>query len=269
MNRMTIGLAVLFGAGAVAQADLVMHFSFDQTTMIDSDGLKTISADVGSNGTIEANTGDFANKSVAGKFGNAVTLDGNDYVDLSANASSLSSLTNGTIAFWFNTTAGFGTFVSGSDASDPSSEIRVFPWDANGRLAYESRNDATTLYREMSTDTGYNDGAWQHIAAISTGSDIQLYVNGTLQSNESAAGSGFFGDVDGLDTLLVGANRDSGGLAWFYTGAIDDLAIYDHALSQGEIDALQTAAIPEPSTGLVALLGLTALFLRARRRQKR
>jgi MYXO-CTERM domain-containing protein len=269
MNRMTIGLAVLFGAGAVAQADLVMHFSFDQTTMIDSNGLKTISADVGSNGTIEANAGDFANKSVAGKFGNAVTLDGSDYVDLSANASSLSSLTNGTIAFWFNTTAGFGTFVSGSDASDPSSEIRVFPLSTGGTIGYESRNDETTLFQEWSTTGGKNDGTWRHVTAVTRGTDVELYIDGAKQTNQATAGSGFFGDVDGLDTLLVGANRDSGGFTWFYTGAIDDLAIYDHALSQGEIDALQTAAIPEPSTGLVALLGLTALFLRARRRQKR
>ncbi|MCF7837845.1 MAG: LamG domain-containing protein [Candidatus Marinimicrobia bacterium] len=265
----TMGLMLLFGAGA-ARADLVMYFSFDQATMIDDDGAqKTITADIGSDGTIEANAGDLANKSVSGKFGNAVTLDGNDYVNLSANVATIGSLTTGSIAFWFKTTGGFGTFLSGSDASDASSEIRVFPWDTSGRLAYESRNDATTLFRQITPavppGVKYNDGEWHHITAISKASGNELYVNGTLTGVTSVAGNSFLSAVEGLDTLLVGAARGTGE-KWFYTGAIDELGIWDHALSQSEIDALQTGAIPEPTTGVFLFLGALLLrFVRWRR----
>jgi hypothetical protein len=267
-------LPLIIGAGmalgtASAPAALLVHFSFDQATIADDGVNQTIFAGTGSNGTIEANAGDTGNKAVAGKFGNALSLDGNDFADLSANVSSIGSLSVGSIAFWFNmpSTSGFGTFVSGSDASDIDSEIRVFPWDATGRLAYESRDGGTTLFREITpSGGGFNDSTWHHITAISTGSDIELYVNGTKQGVQSAGGEGFFGDVTDLDTLLVGAGRGTGN-KWFYTGLIDDLGIYDHALSQAEITALQTNAIPEPSAaGLVALAALSTLLLRRRSR---
>jgi len=252
---------------ASAPAALLVHFSFDQATIADDGVNQTIFADTGSNGTIEANAGDTGNKAVAGKFGNALSLDGNDYANLSANVPAIGS-TIGSIAFWFNTTAGFGTFLSGSDASDASSEIRVFPVSAGGSMGFESRNDGTTLFREYTNTGGHNDGEWNHITAVATGTNNLLYLNGVLQTNQQEPGSGFFGSVVGLDTLLLGANQDSGGLAWLYTGLIDDLGIYDHALSQAEITALQTNPIPEPAAGALALFALGGAFLLRRRNRR-
>ena len=48
-------------------------------------------------------------------------------------------------------------------------------------------------------------------------------------------------------------------------GAIEELAFYDYALSQGQIQAHIAAAIPEPSTGL--LLALAGVLAMGRRRR--
>jgi hypothetical protein len=236
MKRIILcGLAGLAAWTTCTEAALVGHWTFDEPGL--SNG-NAVAAAVGSGGTF-ASGGDSDLHTITGVSDNAVSLDGNDTVDLSANSAALSSLTAGTIAFWFKTTAGFGTFVSASDSSDASSEIRVFMVSAGGSIGYESRNDGTTLFREYSSVGGYNDGEWHHAAAVSTGSDIQLYIDGNLQANEQISGSGFFADVDDLDTLLVGANDDSAaGVEWPYTGAIDDLRVYDHALTAAEVAAL-------------------------------
>jgi MYXO-CTERM domain-containing protein len=265
-------LPLIIGAGmalgtASAPAALLVHFSFDQASIVNGG---TITADVGSNGTMVAS--DANNRAVAGKFGNAISLTatgGADYANLSANVPAIGSKTIGSIAFWFNTTAGFGTFLSGSDASDASSEIRVFPVSAGGSMGFESRNDGTTLFREYTNTGGHNDGEWNHITAVATGTNNLLYLNGVLQTNESVAGSGFFGNVTGLDTLLLGANDDSaGGVEWPYTGLIDELGIWDTALSQAEITALQTNPIPEPAAGALALFALGGAFLLRRRNRR-
>ncbi|MBN1557506.1 MAG: LamG domain-containing protein [Lentisphaerae bacterium] len=222
---------------AVAPAALVGHWTFDETAL--SNG-NTVAATVGAAGTF-ASGGDTELHSVEGVAGNAVSLDGNDSVDLSANVGTLGGLTSGSIAFWFKQAPshGFGTFFSGSDAGDESSELRVWPLSTGGTLGYGARNDGVTLFEERTDTGGYNDGVWHHVAAVSTGPDVALYLDGNLQANETTAGSGFFADVDNLDTILVGANDDSGGgLQWYYTGLVDDLRIYDHALSADEVAAL-------------------------------
>ncbi|MCA9214281.1 MAG: hypothetical protein KDB27_14515 [Planctomycetales bacterium] len=62
--------------------------------------------------------------------------------------------------------------------------------------------------------------------------------------------------------LGAGAVRADGSLVDGLTGAIDDLVIFDRALSAGEI-ASHAAAVPEPGTATVTLLAL--LFIGRRR----
>ena len=78
-----------------------------------------------------------------------------------------------------------------------------------------------------------------------------------------------FNGADGFGTahLTVGAARPNHTDAGYrpYDGLLDEVAIYDHALSAGEVSTIYTNGIPEPSSLL--LLGLAALpALRWRRR---
>jgi hypothetical protein len=251
MKKLCILILAFLVVSGVASAGLVGHWTFDEAAI--SEG-GTVSAAVGSAGTFGSG-GDTNNHAVAGKFGNALQFDGNDYVDLSLNVPTLGSLETGSISLWFNTTGGFQTMFSASTSTDASSEMRIFMVSAGGTLGFESRNDETTLYRKYSSTGAYNNGQWHHLAVTTGLTGTNLYVNGALQSHiADIDGAGFFADVLDIDKISIGRNVDTKPAGeWYYTGLIDEVRTYDHELSLSEVETL---AVPEPTTILLLVSGL-------------
>jgi hypothetical protein len=71
---------------------------------------------------------------------------------------------------------------------------------------------------------------WQHIAWIYDGSAIKLYVNGVLKGSSAASGI-FLGE-----TVTFGIGKSIlGGFNFVYGGRIDEVAAWDKALTQTEI----------------------------------
>ena len=116
---------------------------------------------------------------------------------------------------------------------------------------------------------------WHHIVAITDGAagNTRLYVDGIL---ESTGGAPAINDAQGGGILdfNIGANPDTGAQNREWNGNIDDVAQWNRALTDSEISELWGGAssaqslgaliIPEPSSGLLGLLGL-GLILRRRR----
>jgi hypothetical protein len=242
MKKLSILILAFLVVSGVASAGLLGHWTFDETVISDGD---TVSAAVGSAGTFGSG-GDTDNHSVAGKFGNALQLDGNDYVDLSLNVPTLGSLGTGSISLWFNTTGGFQTMFSASTSTDASSEMRIFMVSVGGTLGFESRNDETTLYRKYSSTGAYNNGQWHHLAVTTGLTGTNLYVNGVLQSHiADIDDAGFFADVLDLDKISIGRNVDDKPAGeWYYTGLMDEVLIYDHILTEKEIRTLTNGGRP-------------------------
>jgi len=140
--------------------------------------------------------------------------------------------------------------------------------------------DGTALRMRLKTDDGGPDagtttlasengfleaGQWQHVAGTYDGSMMRLWVwkPGDALHSEivSTAKTGTIA-VDPTVTVAIGNNGPGlpGGLSKTFHGAIDDVRIYNTALSQEEIAAL----IPEPVT--IALLGLGGLVVLRRRK---
>jgi len=76
-------------------------------------------------------------------------------------------------------------------------------------------------------------GLWVHIAATWTQQEHSIYVDGIL----AATGVASAFEYQSVE-LLIGADRDNGELGLFFDGALDDLRIYDRALTEAEIAAL-------------------------------
>jgi len=81
-----------------------------------------------------------------------------------------------------------------------------------------------------------NDGQWHHVAAVYDGTHIFLYVDGTLDASTPATGR----ITPNNYPMGVGYNAQgvSGHPAYFFDGLVDEVSLYDRALSAREIAAI-------------------------------
>jgi hypothetical protein len=98
----------------------------------------------------------------------------------------------------------------------------LFATDTGGYWAIQDRDQGVI-----------SQGLWTHVASTWDGTTIRHYLNG-VQLPETAA---FSGPIIASDApLIIGANVPFSNTA--YKGILDDLRLYNHALSQAEISAL-------------------------------
>jgi hypothetical protein len=143
--------------------------------------------------------------------------------------------------------------------------------EANGTVAIYglSINDNGTVQVEISTGTFatyvphslvssavIQSGAITHLVATYDGNQLALYINGILDSSLAIASNLV---TDSNQPLGLGnqATRDRP-----FNGIIDEVALYDHALSASAVQ-LHFEAVAEPATFTLAVvggvIGLTAL----------
>jgi hypothetical protein len=203
---------------------LVAAYSFNEgsgTTLIDRTGF-------GRTGTVSG-----ATWSAAGRFGGALSFDGvNDIVTI-ADHNSLDLTTGMTLEAWVRplSTAGWRTVmvknVSGGmtyslfisdDVSLPTGYVRTSgDLNATGNAAL-----------------GVN--AWTHIALTYDGTTLRLYVGGAQVGSRAVSGS----MVVTTGALTLGGNNL--GLGYFQ-GLIDEVRIYNRALTPLEIQTDMTTAV--------------------------
>ena len=80
---------------------------------------------------------------------------------------------------------------------------------------------------------------WSHIVLTRSISDAKLFIEGSLKTNESFTNTHFNIAQNGL---WIGGDQDSVGGGWStkqqLNGLLDDVRIYDRALSAAEVQAL-------------------------------
>lgn len=87
-------------------------------------------------------------------------------------------------------------------------------------------------------DTPVNDGKWHHVAGVYDGRKMSLYIDGTLDASKKASGT----IAGNKYHVRIGDNEEKPGRDW--NGMIDDVRIYNCALTQPEIDALYAGTSP-------------------------
>jgi hypothetical protein len=81
------------------------------------------------------------------------------------------------------------------------------------------------------------DGVWSHIVGTYDGTDIKLYVDGVLQDTDTFAGTIEYSST--TTPLCFGLNPASSSCTGGnYPGSMDDVRLYNRAISQAEVTAL-------------------------------
>ena len=216
-DRYLISLSTLGSLDKVYEQGLVGYWPLDEglgTTAYDASG-------GGNNGTITGAT--WQNVSSC-RIGECLSFNGSSYVDVPAG--SLLNLGTGsaTITIWFETTAS-GAMVTKRVAS--GFQVYVLSGDL-----YADGAGTTGVYSSVAV----NDGKWHFGAVVYDRSAnlLRLYVDGTA-NNTVALGSTTLTDTANLEigrALLGGTPRD------YFNGSIDDVRIYNRALSATEIQQM-------------------------------
>jgi hypothetical protein len=181
---------------------------------------------------------------VAGKLGGAINFNGStNYVS----ASSFPALSAGapfTISAWVYLASGAGSFPMIVDANTSSSAwffgVNIGSGSHAGLNLYLGSGTMQTT-----NNTAFTTNTWHHVVGTYDGSVAKVYVDNVLLSTSSSGTS-----AAKLSGLLVGNGTAAGNSFW--KGNIDDLRIYNRALSAAEVLALYNtgAANFQSSTGL-------------------
>jgi len=200
----------------------VGHWKFDKgdgDTAYDSAGFN--------HGTIQGTTW------TTGKINNALSFDGvNDYVNC-GNGANLNPLNTISIAAWIYpnalTTEHHQTIVMREGVAYQNYIFWIPTREGSGDnlefiVGTGSSNSFHTAGGVISA------GKWQHVVVTMDGGRVLLYVDAVEKLNESETNSFW----QGIAPLVIG-DRIRTGCSDPFNGIIDDVRIYDRALSAGEI----------------------------------
>ncbi len=206
------------------QGRLSLHLSFDE-------GRGNIAYDHSpqENDSICDDTQEFPAWSVGKSGVSALKFDGiDDHVSI-PNADCLNPVEHFTVMAWLKP----GPLTHDVIAINKEQSYRILVrknGDSAVSFEFNMTNDdggSSTVY-----DSGalYPIGQWYHVAGIYNGTKILLYINGVMVNKAKASGSVLYTQ----SLLEIG----SGGGNSFFTGAIDDVRMYNTALFDSEIRSI-------------------------------
>ncbi|MBL7963611.1 MAG: LamG domain-containing protein [Flavobacteriales bacterium] len=214
-----------FHALAQSMPQPVHHWPLDETT-------DTLAADIsgGEHGTLQGG----AAWNSAGRFGGAVQFNGADGrvvagpCDLTTGPGGIS------LSLWMKAGLMAGSeqvLLAKSDG--PGTSGIIWSLSQVNSTAIRFRVRAGGNLTELTTPgSSLFSGSWYHVCGTYNGSEMRIYLNGALMAFTSASGTVPYAPSA---PACMGARAD--GAAWFM-GALDDVRIYDHGLTEMDVIGL-------------------------------
>jgi hypothetical protein len=204
-----------------ARADLVGLWTFDEgsgTTATDKSGN-------GYNGKVNKATW------VAGKYGGAVGLNGTDANVEVAHGAKL-SVEKFSVMAWINVPAKTGNWqtIVTQNTDGPTRNYGIFINNAAGQIHYSFTSGKA--WQSFDAKSGVIDGKWHHIAATYDGANFRCYVDGKLDAETPNNKK-----PDTATTVITIGSWVGGG---FLKGSIDEVALYNHALTADDLSKVMT-----------------------------
>lgn len=203
---------------------LIGHWTFD--------GKDIAGASAYDRSPVGTNTGTiYGAAKTIGKLGQGLSFDGtSNYVNNSNIL--ISNISGYTVSLWaksdgtphaFNMPAGYGS---------ASEHMWYFDHNAAKDKWHYSWKRGNGTQVSIYSDSTVNEGQWYHLVATNNGLNQYLYVDGVRQADtESSAGFDAANFSADIGTMY-------GSTGYMYDGAVDDVRVYNRALSADEIKRL-------------------------------
>ena len=255
----TITVAVI-AVPLSARAAVLAQWHFDEST-----GASAADATGSFPGVLSGTGSSFA---AGGIVGNAVSLDGaqNGYVSM---GNVLPFATGDfSLVVWVNTlaTQGVAAVAKHESFSENGYFIAINQTGGGGQLGKATFVASEFVAMGVTSTTSVNDGAWHQIVGVyHDGGDEEIYVDGVPVEATGASEP----MVPNSAPFLIGAVNSSGTPQGGYTGLIDEVQVYDQALTASHVAFLYeypAHTVPEPGHAEAVAAAALAIAAHARRR---
>lgn len=203
-----------------------------------NDGSGTTAADSSASGANGSITGAVWG---SGKRSGALVFDGNDKV-ANGTGASLNGTTSFSVSSWVKiptTHAAQAIVVQQRGPADGTTngyngqyQLRV---NADGKPSFWVYGNGANQF-DFAASTAIHDNQWHHVLAVRDGADGRIYINGTLAGSSTGTVRSL---ASNIPVYLGCDGRDNNR---FLNGSLDEVRIYNRALSGDEIQALLNRA---------------------------
>src|SRR3989344_4145625 len=225
----------------------VLHHTFDAADINWSNFTATDKSEYNNNGTLN-NMTQGAN-TVTGRIGQALDFDGiNEYVNL-GNPSALQITTAAmSMSAWvkidaWSTAGKYAAIISKTAATPPYGGYQLnLNNDAGQRFNCAIAN--SSAWNIVAGNAGKVTGTWYHVTCVYNGTDMRLYVNGVQEGTPTVA----TGNIRNVAANVSLGRNEAFSTDAYVNGIIDDVRIYNRALSVSEIQGLVGTAPQLPAS---------------------
>ncbi len=220
---------------------------------LDEDGGSTAedTSGEGNDGTLEGNP-----QWVDGQYGSALALDGDDYVDLGNPPVLDFGTDNFTLCAWVKNPGGNNVIAKGGDQSGG---IRYcLQVGSSVQLLVDDNSDKVSV----SGGSGLDDGQWHHVAGVKDTGTLRVFIDSVEVGDGWVA---YALDLSGTSqhNAYIGAvyQHEDNVVGDFHTGTVDDIRIYNGALTSTELAVVMLGCELDAPTGLSATPGEATVSL--------
>jgi hypothetical protein len=206
---------------------LVAAYGFDEA----SGAVVTDASGAGNTGTI---TG--ATRTASGRFGGALVFGGTGNWVTVNDSASLDLTTGMTLEAWVNPSATTSWQTVLMKESSTGLAYALFGRDTSRPVGYVNLGGSD---RGARGTTSLTSNTWTHLAVTYDGARLRLYVNGVQVRSSSYSGA----IASTAGALRIGGNSLSGE---YFQGRIDEVRVYNRALSASEIQTDMNTAVVGP-----------------------
>jgi hypothetical protein len=196
-------------------AGLKAAYGFEETT-----GGTVVDRTGGNNGTISG-----ATRTTSGRFGRALTFDGSNDVVTVPHDTVLNPATAFTVEGWVRPQSGTGMRLLAAKERGSGFAYALY---SRGSLVTPMARIFTSSDQSTIGSSALANDAWTHLAMTWGGGTLRLYVNGSQVSSRNVGTTA----PGGTGPFRIGG---AGVSSAFFRGRIDEVRMYDRALSAAEI----------------------------------